>query len=360
MNRIIKLIYLLVLLSLISSCAESKGIKKEANPVDSENTATANKLTFTSGVRSILQDSKGNYWFGSKSEGVGFYDGKTYTYFTRNDGLPDNQIRTIQEDNKGRIWFGTSNGVSVYDGKKFSNYSTQTDKPTLTWEETNGNLWFPAGPQDGIYRFDGIRMNYVTFPKPKNEKPDHSYGVTDISIGKDSVVWIATYTALFNFNGKTITRFGNDYFHLKSTEELHVRSVLADSKGRVWIGNNGIGVILKQGDSFAHFSKEQGKLLPMDTFDKNTQTQQFANNTGLQSVFAIEEDAEGNIWFGDRDSGAWRYDGESLTNYTVDKGLPQSMIWTIYKDKQNRLLFGMENGSIYVFNGETFDRAFNE
>jgi hypothetical protein len=30
------------------------------------------------------------------------------------------------------------------------------------------------------------------------------------------------------------------------------------------------------------------------------------------TFFAIEEDSEGNIWFGDRDTGAWRYDGKTV------------------------------------------------
>src|SRR5262245_39163848 len=33
-------------------------------------------------VRSILEDSKGNYWFGSWNEGVCRFDGKSLTYFT--------------------------------------------------------------------------------------------------------------------------------------------------------------------------------------------------------------------------------------------------------------------------------------
>ena len=45
-------------------------------------------------VRSILEDSKGNYWFGSWEEGVCRFDGKSLTYFTVNDGLSDNQIRS--------------------------------------------------------------------------------------------------------------------------------------------------------------------------------------------------------------------------------------------------------------------------
>ncbi|MBY0457599.1 MAG: hypothetical protein K2V38_09700, partial [Gemmataceae bacterium] len=47
-------------------------------------------------VRSILEDSKGNFWFGSWKEGVCRFDGESFTYFTMEDGLSDNQIRSIR------------------------------------------------------------------------------------------------------------------------------------------------------------------------------------------------------------------------------------------------------------------------
>ena len=46
----------------------------------------------------------------------------------------------------------------------------------------------------------------------------------------------------------------------------------------------------------------------------------------MEHVFAIEEDLEGNIWFGDRDSGAWKYDGKTLTNYKIDTKLKSQMM----------------------------------
>ncbi|MCX2741837.1 two-component regulator propeller domain-containing protein [Pontibacter anaerobius] len=66
----------------------------------------------------------------------------------------------------------------------------------------------------------------------------------------------------------------------------------------------------------------------------------------MQSVFAIEEDSEGNIWFGDRDSGAWKYDGKTLTNYKVDIKLKSQMIWSIYEDQSKNLLLGMADGGV--------------
>ena len=69
-------------------------------------------------VRSILEDSKGNYWFGSWEEGVCRFDGKSLTYFTVNDGLSDNQIRSIHEDRNGVVWFECGVGISGFDGEK--------------------------------------------------------------------------------------------------------------------------------------------------------------------------------------------------------------------------------------------------
>jgi len=356
MNKRIKLIFILLILTLNFSCIDNKSTEKVTKKQELVVTSNTDTLKFTSGIRAIFQDSKGNYWFGSHNEGVSFYNGKSFKYYTINEGLSDNQIRSIQEDKYGKIWFGTANGVSVYDKGTFTKYTTKTKEPVLNWNETNGDLWFYASEEDGINRFDGMNMNYLIFPKPKNASPDKSYGVTGISKDKEGKVWIATYSALFNYDGKMTNVFDNKNLKLKDDEVLHIRSVLADSKGRIWIGNNGIGVILKKGDSITQFSKEQGKLIPMNEFGSYAQSKQIAKNAGLQAVFAIMEDSQGNIWFGDRDSGAWKYDGKTLTNYTIDTKLNSQMIWSIYEDQNKNLLFGMAEGGVYKFNGKSFDK----
>ena len=356
MNRINQLIVLIFIWMLNVSCVEIKSTKEEANSPELITTPKTDTLKFTSGIRAIFQDSKGNYWIGSHNEGLSYYDGKSFEYFTTNQDLQDNQIRSIQEDKNGTIWIGTARGVSSYNGEKFTNYPTDMNSPKLDWNTTTGNLWFYAGEEDGVNRFDGKNMNYLIFPKSNLDNQNNAYGVTDISKDKDNNMWIATYTALFSFDGHTINRFDHKMLNLQDNELLHIRSVLADSKERIWIGNNGIGVILKNGDAITHFSKEQGKLIPMNEFEANIKNQQLSKNTGLQSVFAIEEDSEGHIWFGDRDSGPWKYDGKSLTNYTIDNKLSTPMIWTIYQDNANNLLFGMAGGGIYTFNGKSFDK----
>lgn len=358
MDKKLKLIYLLLTLALNFSCVDNKSTENENSNTESVTTSKTDTLKFTSGIRSIFQDNQGNYWFGTQNEGFGYFDGHSFKYFTTNQGLQDNQIRSIQEDQNGIIWIGTARGVNSYNGRKFTSYATEYNSPKSDWNATKGNLWFYAGEEDGINRFDGIHMNYLIFPKPEDIEPYSSFGVTGISTGEEGKLWVATYSALYSFDGEIVDVFEHEKLKLGDSEQIHIRSILADSKGRIWIGNNGIGVILLSEDSVIHFSKEHGKLLPMDEFRSNIKNNQTAKNTGLQSVFAIEEDGDGNIWFGDRDSGAWKYDGKALTNYTSDHKLPKSMIWSIYKDHSDNLFFGMANGGVYRFNGTSFDKTF--
>ena len=104
------------------------------------------QLNFTSGIKSMFEDSKGNYWLGSSQEGVAVFDGHTLSYFTINEGLPDNQIRSIKEDNDGNIWLGTADGVSRYDGEKITNYTPRINSGSSSeWGNTDNKLWLNTG-----------------------------------------------------------------------------------------------------------------------------------------------------------------------------------------------------------------------
>src|SRR5688572_25364716 len=46
-----------------------------------------------------------------------------FTKYTPKDGLPGSSIRNVFQDNHGRMFFMTNNGLSVYDGARFTNYT---------------------------------------------------------------------------------------------------------------------------------------------------------------------------------------------------------------------------------------------
>ena len=48
-----------------------------------------------------------------------------FVHYTPKDGLISNRVRSIYQDSKGRLYFNTLNGLSVYDGARFTNYTTE-------------------------------------------------------------------------------------------------------------------------------------------------------------------------------------------------------------------------------------------
>jgi signal transduction histidine kinase len=52
-----------------------------------------------------------------------------YIHYTPKDGLVNSRIRNIYQDSRGRLFFMTTNGLSIYDGARFNNYTTETGFP---------------------------------------------------------------------------------------------------------------------------------------------------------------------------------------------------------------------------------------
>lgn len=315
-------------------------------------------LKFTSGIRSILEDNNGHIWFGSNQEGVALFDGKNLSYFDTSSGLSDLQIRSIYEDGKGTIWFEGATGLSSYDGKKITTRKSRDYNSKDKWPTDIDILWFKGNESNGynnaekspgVYAYDGKEISYYTFPIVPMIGEDFYYSVTT-SFVKDrgERVWFGTYGAVIGYDGFDFTIIDNNYLGLnKITGLLHIRSIMVDSKGNLWIGNNGIGVFKYDGTKTIHVTEQT-----------NLKVEGNSGNS-LKRVFAIGEDALGNIWFGTAESGVWRYDGNYVKNFTKEEGLESDHIWKIYQSKQGELWFAGANPSgVYRFDGESFERKF--
>jgi formylglycine-generating enzyme required for sulfatase activity len=313
-------------------------------------------LPTNGGVRSILEDSRGQYWFGSWMEGVARFDGEGLTYFTDQDGLGNNQIFAIHEDPAGLIWFKTNRGFTSYDGERLVNHVMEDEASAGDWELGATDLWF--GGSLGAYRYDGEEFVFSAFPLPDHRKGDWHYGVTGSARGKGGRLWFATWGAVIGYDGRSFTHLEEQDLGLdEDLGRLHVRCVFEDSRGRVWIGNNGIGVLLLEGGAVTNFTQSHG-LGRRDHRGNGSMTPQPGDAPegapSLHRVFSIGEDRDGHIWFGTVEQGAWRYDGESLRQFTEADGLASEGVMVIFKDSQGELLLG--GNGVFQLSGETFRR----
>jgi ligand-binding sensor domain-containing protein len=100
-----------------------------------------------------------------------------------------------------------------------------------------------------VYQYDGQQLSYRAFPIKIDDdylvKVPFGYSLSTPFIkGKDGTIWFGTHNALIGYKGAGFRILDNAYLGLtKARRSLHIRSILADSKGNIWIGNNGLGIL---------------------------------------------------------------------------------------------------------------------
>jgi signal transduction histidine kinase/sugar lactone lactonase YvrE len=180
-------------------------------------------------VYSISEDSHGNIWFGTRFGGVSMYDGGTFTYFTTNEGI-NHIVNSILEDSRGNLWFGSwGGGVSMYNGEAFTDF-TQTGGLSNKWinaivEDSRGNLWF--GKARGVSKYDGETITHYT---EKEGLSNNS--VWSILEDRRGNLWFGTSGGASMFDGESFTHFTEK----EGLGNNIVRSIVEDRDGNIWLG----------------------------------------------------------------------------------------------------------------------------
>ena len=166
------------------------------------NEGTSGFLSSNNNVEYILEDKAGIIWFGGRgNEGIFRYDGTTITNL-KPDG--DNWAWPVLQDKRGNVWFSNWNGAYRYDGKSFTSFTKKDglsgDMVARIIEDKKGNLWFGG---DGLSRYDG---KYFTRFTTKDGLINNS--VFSILEGRNGNIWVGTReTVLFLYDGKSFIDF---------------------------------------------------------------------------------------------------------------------------------------------------------
>jgi ligand-binding sensor domain-containing protein len=240
----------------------------------------------------VLEDRKGNLWFGTRDSGVYYYNGKSFQHFTKKDGLASNLALHIYEDKTGNIWFGASR----YDGKSFRNFTTKDGFPSnsirLLLEDKTGKLWFGAQGEN-MFVYDG-----KTFTVLKNKDGKAFNNVWSIIEDKKGNIWFGDVDGLWRYDPSAALRTGSTTFTKVSQRRAY--AITEDEKGNIWTtGEVNSKWALSRYDAKSLYSK------------KPTVTEIMSQSVMLLGIL---EDAKGNIWFGSG-GGVYRYDGKNITDF---------------------------------------------
>ena len=165
--------------------------------------------------------------------------GRLYT----SDQLASSLISCIGQDKYGYVWIGTENGLSKFDGYRFTNYyknntgdgdSTQLIDNDIAdiFSDGEGRLWI--GCDKGLMQYDFINDNFKRYPFPGGMKPRVE---TTLQDGKGNLILGTAGYGLF------CIRKGSDRI-----EKLDVKGwkpaydftsrIFKDGMGDIWFGSH--------------------------------------------------------------------------------------------------------------------------
>jgi ligand-binding sensor domain-containing protein len=308
--------------------------------------------------------------------GIACAQQQIFNTYTVNDGLVANSVRRIFQDNKGFLWIATWEGLSKYDGHKFTNYSTANglshDLVNDLYETADNKLYVACnnGSVDIIeenerpkpiinnmvinrFRTVSNRQLFITtddnglwqlknekFSKPQQAFPKSDY--YDVAALNDSLFVTASPDSFHILNN----RF--EAFSSKRSGAFSAECVFADSKKRVWIGTYA-GLML---------------LAPVQT--KNGPVQ-FANlpqnfdNVVLKTAWIrdIFEDADRNVWIA-TSQGLIKVNNNGLLELFNEKtGLPSDHVSCVFQDREHNIWIGTNVGLVKLVTKTTI-RIYNK
>ncbi len=228
---------------------------------------------------------------------------KPVLYFSQTNmgnGLSNNKVNCFLQDQRGFVWIGTDDGLNRFDGLHFTIFR---NKPSDT-SSLSGNI------------------------------------ITDLVEDEQGIIWVATADGgitRYNYRLPVNLQFKQYKHHPSNKKSIPVNMVnclLTNSKGKLWVGTSGAGVLVF-----------------------NTITQQFelpklaSTSTCMDLCF----DNKGQIWAG-RQGGGYCVIDSSNNNYTIDERynnvyakLPYMAINALMPDS-NRIWIGSWDKNAYTIN----------
>ncbi len=326
-------------------------------------------------VYTMLQDHRGYLWLGTRGGGICRFDGTRFETFTEKNGLVSSYIRKVKEDKHHRLWIATDNGLSVYNGKVFTNLKPPTNgSPVVVYDlafDRNNGKWLATS--DGLMYF-----NKGVFTRLSEKIRLPKTAINSVLIDRHDRIWLATGKGLFRIdkkgNQRVLKRLSDESRYMSNA----INVVTEAPDGMIWIGTYGDGAYRYDGYHYSRIDWHH-ELYTRTVLDiycdndhniwfgtlnhgivhYNTLTKAFGTLTekeGLSNnhVRSITQDNSGSLWFGTSGGGVCNYFGKLFTTYDVSSGLGGNYIYSVFRDSRKRLWIGTSQKGLTQFSQSRF------
>jgi ligand-binding sensor domain-containing protein/signal transduction histidine kinase len=264
---------------------------------------------------SLYVSRDGTLWGGTEGGGLVRYNNGAFHIYGASNGLTNGFVRVIFEDRSGTLWVGTDNGLFRMEHESLTRVDGTGDIPSIAahsiCEDREGRLLVGGS---GLLILNGQQATYY---KSGEDQADNS--IRTIRQTADGAIWIGTISGL-----RRLSSSGNPFATPKMIQGVNI-SVLLESRGQLWIGTYGQGLMRFQAGRIARFSAPAS--LPHN------------------NVLYLFDDGEDDIWVGTQ-GGLLRLSPSAATTVTTSDGTPQS-INTIYEDPRGTIFVTALNGRLF-------------
>ncbi len=287
---------------------------------------------------SMVEDKNGYLWI-STADGISKYDGKRFTTITHKTGISENYTYSSFIDDDGNIWFGHQSGaVSYYHVEKdsFSDlFHVEKNPPSMILciaQDEAGLMWFGTRGH-GIYTYDG--NNFIAFGEDQGLRGKR---VQSINRNKDGRLWILLDNSISLYDPKS-----KEWIYFEDLIDIptdRFTTLTISEKGDIWIGtSNDHGLFIIRNVNKEEWSSE------------NTEIIDLTEDLGNFSVRTIFIDNGGIVWVGSRSKGVLRMsvDEQTLMPYSYmwindENGLTDNTVWSITEDREGSIWLGTFRG----------------
>lgn len=337
---------------------------------------TWKNITGSTAINGIA--TRGDYIWCATPDGLVRWDVRTMES-KRFDGPPNSIIQAIAVGSDGSIWMGTTTGVVRFDGKRYTPFSQEGGLPFYDVDfiaaGPNGEIlagmqtifdYMSSSSTNWISRFDRTQWTNM-FQRYRHPGIDT---MTSIAIRSDTDVWAVIAGRLNHYDGVS----WKDSVAVEGMEAESLKLVACDSEGGLWItggrivskysygkwenhvfpGSNITALAMGPGSIVGVATVSSQNMCGISVFDGTAWKEYPLGKGGNHSVAALAFDSSGSVWAG-TSGGLYHLNNGDWTKFSNSTSISAAAGEILGTDRSGSPVLSLQGGFL-IQNGTAWDK----